>query len=128
MKLLSRTSQQRETIRGRFSDGSDRTVVVLTDWTVTIRDDTGQVITATFDHDPTADELDALAPQGLQVVPTSKAGLERALEESYSDWLRWKTTRLEAVARSAPALVVTALTTRENAAWAGYLQMLQSWR
>lgn len=50
------------------------------------------------------------------------------LGRPYEAWLRWKTTRLEATTRLAPAVLITALTARENAAWTDYLAALQAWR
>jgi hypothetical protein len=46
---------------------------------------------------------------------------------AYETWQLWKTTRLEAQARSLAAPIVTALTNRENAAWADHAQALLDW-
>jgi hypothetical protein len=57
-----------------------------------------------------------------------KVQLEIAMEERWSDWFRWKTTREEAMVRGAAAPVVSALTVRENASWAAYAAAINEWR
>lgn len=61
-------------------------------------------------------------------VQPLKVRLEEEMAERYGDWLRWKTTRVEAQARGVAAVVITALTNRENAAWAQYATAIQEWR
>lgn len=58
----------------------------------------------------------------------AKVRAEREMEEHFGDWQRWKLTREEAQARSLPAAAITALTNRENAAWAAYAGAIQEWR
>jgi hypothetical protein len=65
------------------------------------------------------------------VVPrvTGKAELDAGdLVRLHAVWWRWKTTRDEAAARSVAATVLSALTTRADAAWTDYLAGLQAWR
>lgn len=57
-----------------------------------------------------------------------KVRAEREMEEHFGDWQRWKLTREEAKARALPGAVITALTNRENAAWAAYQMAIQRWR
>jgi len=64
----------------------------------------------------------------LTAPAATKEILEDRMEARYEVWQRWKATKAEAVARSLPAAVVTALTNRENAAWAAYLDVIQQWR
>ena len=58
----------------------------------------------------------------------AKVRLERELEDAYADWQRWKATRIEAQARSLQAIIINALTNREDAAWTTYVAAIQSWR
>lgn len=62
-----------------------------------------------------------------------KVRLELEMEDAYGDWQRWKNTRIEMQARwPSPTplqqAAITAVTNRENAAWAGYLNALNEWR
>ena len=57
-----------------------------------------------------------------------KVRLEHEMTERYEDWLRWKTTRVEAQARGLAAGIITALTNRENAAWTDYAAAVNEWR
>jgi len=90
--------------------------------------DNGALLELEFATDPTDQEILDRLPAGASLIPTAKADWERSIEETYDDWLRWKTTRQEAQVRSAPAAVVTALTTKENAEWANYLSAINAWR
>ena len=57
-----------------------------------------------------------------------KARLEIQMEERYADWKRWKDTRIEAQARGLAAIVITALTNKEDASWAAYAVAINEWR
>lgn len=57
-----------------------------------------------------------------------KVRLELEMEDAYGDWQRWKNTRIEAQARGLAALIITALTNRENAAWSDYAAAVNEWR
>ena len=65
------------------------------------------------------------SPDSQQIF---KVRLEENMAQRYADWLRWHTTRVEAVARGVPALVITPLTNRENNAWGDYVTAIQEWR
>lgn len=83
-----------------------------------------QAVLEAIDDDPVADIV------GDEVVaPTvTRDILERRMEATYADWQRWKTTREEAQVRALAANVINAITARESAAWAEYLDILQMWR
>lgn len=64
---------------------------------------------------------------------SAKVRLELEMEDAYGDWQRWKNTRIEMQARwPSPTplqqAAITAVTNRENAAWADYLNALNEWR
>jgi len=61
-------------------------------------------------------------------VTRTRPVIERDMERAYNVWQRWKVIRAEAVARSMAVGVVTALTARENAAWASIVDRLTEWR
>ncbi len=128
MRLIGKVQETRTTFIGRLSDGSDRQMVQTTVWTVTVLDDANQRAELTFDHDPSAQELIDALPRPTDLVPTRKADLEGFLQGPYERWQRWKTTRIEAQARSMAAAVVNALQAKEDAAWAEYAQGIQAWR
>lgn len=111
---------------GRMSDGSDR--VEVTRWLVDVVDDAGQTQSLRFESEPTDAEVWAATAARPHLAATTKAQWETYLEDLYSDWLRWRTTRVEAQARTMAALVITALTNRENMAWTAYTQGIQAWR
>ena len=84
-----------------------------------------QAIRDAMDDDPLA----GIAGEDADSAPTqTKAVLERRMEALYADWQRWKTTRVEAQARSLAQAVITALTNREDAAWTRYVAAIQAWR
>lgn len=58
----------------------------------------------------------------------TKAVWEQRAERVYAVWQRWQNTRIEAQTRAMPAPVITALTNREDAAWADYVVILTAWR
>jgi hypothetical protein len=59
----------------------------------------------------------------------SKDDMEQIVVGLYEVWLRWETTRKEAVTRgNLPAQAVTALTNRTNVAWDAYVDGLTQWR
>ncbi len=127
-RLIAKETTVEQQLRGRFSDGSDRTVVSQTHWTVTVRAPNGEVRSLTFDHDPTDQEIVDGLPVETALVPTRKGALEEYMLDLYAAWRRWEDTRAEAVARSAPAAVQSALTTKTNGAWTDYLAALNTWR
>jgi len=127
-KIVRQWTATRPEVFGRLSDGSDRTIKQLTEWFVEAVDDAGQLHSLKFDHDPLPAELWADLPTITKPTPTTKAQWETYLEDLYCDWLRWRTTRVEAQARTMAALVITALTNRENMAWTAYTQGIQAWR
>ena len=127
--LLNKTAQAETRILGRMSDGSDRQQVDTTVWLCRVRDDDGREGQLWFDHDPTTAEIFAGMPAvATTLVPTRKADLARHLRELYGDWRRWHDTHAEAVARAAPALVITALLNQRNSAWQDYVDGIQAWR
>lgn len=128
MKLLSKIQVDASYYTGQYSDGHDRVLHPVTGYQVTVLDDTGRTQIKTFDHDPTAQEVVDAIPAAVDLVPTKKANLEDYLAGPYDIWWRWKQMHAEAVVRSAPAAVLTALTTRENAAWSDLLTVIQAWR
>jgi len=125
MRLISKTrsdSVSREI-------GSGNVVATSSLWTVILLTDGGTQLAFYFDHDPTDQEIFQLAkPPGTVLAPTTKAALEDAATDAYNDWLRWKTTRVEAQARTLSAAVITALQNREDASWAAYVSILNTWR
>lgn len=58
----------------------------------------------------------------------AKVRLEQEMVDRYEDWQRWKNTRIEAQARGLAALIITALTNRENASWSDYASAVNEWR
>lgn len=58
----------------------------------------------------------------------AKVRLEQEMVDRYEDWQRWKNTRIEAQARGLAALIITALTNRENASWSDYAAAVNEWR
>ena len=88
------------------------------------RDQVRQAIKDAVDDDPIRDILgeDVAAPAQTRAI------LEDRMEALFADWQRWKLTRGEAQARTLPPAAITALTNREDAAWARYVQSIQQWR
>ena len=112
---------------GAYTDGRsrfDRVYLTAAELRGKTPEQKRQAILDALDDDPLA------GVAGVEVsAPTlTKAILEDRMETLYADWQRWKTTRVEAQARSLAAAVVTALTNREDAAWTKYLQAIQAWR
>ena len=114
-------------------------------WYAVFDDTTGELVSLTTIVDPAALPAGmafaplAEKPDPSEVVwdkatrsfvprPVTKAELEGRLQPPYEVWLRWKMTLAEATARSYPAAVITALTTRTNAAWTDYAAAIEAWR
>ncbi len=127
-RLLTKLQQTEQRVIGRFSDGSDRQVIEQPVWSVEVVSDDGVQHTVRFDHDPTDQEVISALGTGRDLVPTTKGDLERYMRGTYDDWARWKATRIEAQARSLPGPVVSALETREDAAWTDYAAAINAWR
>ena len=72
--------------------------------------------------------LSALIGEAVAAPAVDRDILEDRMVELYERWQRWKATRAEAQARGMAAAVVTALTARENAAWAAYGDAIAAWR
>lgn len=83
-----------------------------------------QAIKDAIDDDPVGD----LTGQAVSAPSATKEIIEARMVAKYEEWQRWKTTRLEAQARSLAAAIVNALTAKEDAVWATYLALLQAWR
>lgn len=115
-------------VENAYTDGSsrfDRVFVPTADLRGKTAEERRQAIRDALDDDPLA----GIAGQDADSAPTqTKAVLERRMEALYADWQRWKATRLEAQARSLAAGAITALTNREDAAWARYVVAIQAWR
>jgi hypothetical protein len=45
----------------------------------------------------------------------------------YEIWLLWKNTRLEAIARFLPGILISEIQAKENAAWSAYKNILENW-
>ena len=71
--------------------------------------------------EPTADDLPDDEPEGTDSQPVDEF-------EIVHNGTQHKLTREEAKARALPGAVITALTNRENAAWAAYQMAIQRWR
>lgn len=97
---------------------------------VSAQDQTGKVYNLSFSYNPTDEQIVAaiLAQQPRRLIGTSKATIEPVLEEAYQDWQRWKNTHTEAVARALPAIQITALLNKTDAAWTAYATILNQWR
>lgn len=128
MKVVSKTQIDMTYTTGRFSDGHDRVVVPATGYEIVALGDDGQLHTIQFPHDPTGQEIVDKLPRPVDVAPTKKADLEEYLKGLDATWQMWKRFHAEAVVRSAPANVLTALTNRENDAWAAVINIIQTWR
>lgn len=79
----------------------------------------------------TDDQILAARPRRQRLTPTAAAGREAIEEyaaELFADWQRWKLTHAEAQARGLAAGLVSALSTKTDAAWATYAQTLNAWR
>lgn len=114
-------------ITDAYTDGSsriDRVFVAREDLRGRTLEERRQAIMDALDDDPLA----GIAGVEASAPTQTKAIFERRMDELFADWQRWKTTRLEAKARSLPAGVVTALTNREDAAWAAYAAAILQWR
>ena len=111
-----------------YTDGSsrfDRVFVPIEDLRGKTAEERRQAIRDALDDDPLA----GIAGEDADSSPTqTKAILERRMEALFADWPRRKTTRTEAQARSVAAAAITALTNREDAAWARYVVAIQAWR
>jgi hypothetical protein len=127
-RLLAITPMNRTRITGRFSDGSDRQEVTETVYVAEVVDDTGRLQHLEFSTQPTDQEIRDRLEMGRELGAIRKADLEEAAGILYQTWLRWHTTRVEAVTRAAPPNLLTALQTREDAAWSAYMVLLQQWR
>lgn len=96
---------------------------------VEVLDDDGIRRSAFFDHiDPTRAEVYAALPRFARLDPVTKADWERVMDESDRVWDRWKRAHAEAILRGAPANVLSALQSKEDAAWTAYLADIQAWR
>ena len=73
-------------------------------------------------------QLDELTGNAVAAPAVDRDILEDRMVELYERWQRWKATRAEAQARGMASAVVTALTARENAAWAAYGDAIAAWR
>ena len=115
-------------VENAYTDGTsrfDRVFVPAEDLRGKTPEERRQAIRDALDDDPLA----GIAGEDATAEPTqTKALLERRMEALYADWQRWKTTRLEAQARSLAQAVITALTNREDAAWTRYVAAIQAWR
>jgi hypothetical protein len=79
--------------------------------------------------DMTGDDPFGAVVGAVVAAPTqTKAIHEARMVALYETWQRWQNTRLEAAAQGLAAAVITALKNREDAAWAAYVQVIQSWR
>lgn len=70
-------------------------------------------------------------PMGLTFIARifPKTNFEsKDIPQAYQFWQMWKLVRAEAIVRAAPAPVLTALTAKEDAAWAALLAVIQTWR
>lgn len=79
-------------------------------------------------YDALSDDLADVRGTAVSAPAATKDIIEDRMVALYEDWQRWKATRAEAQARSLAAGVITALTNREDAAWAKYVQSIQVWR
>ena len=79
------------------------------------------------ERDADTNEVLRRIPRPLDAQPL-KARLEIQMEDRYADWKRWKDTRVEAQSRGMAALVITALTNKEDASWAAYATAINEWR
>lgn len=77
--------------------------------------------------DAMEDPLEGITGREATAPATSKDILEERMKERYETWLRWKTTRDEAVARNEPG-IQNGLTNKMNQAWARYVEIIQLWR
>lgn len=115
-------------VENAYTDGGsrfDRVFVADKDVRGRTAEERRQAIRDALDDDPLA----GIAGEDADSAPTqTKAILERRMEALYADWQRWKTTRVEAQARSLAQAVITALTNREDAAWTRYVAAIQAWR
>ncbi len=115
-------------VENAYTDGSsrfDRVFVPLEDLRGKTAEERRQAILDALADDPLA----GISGEDATAAPTqTKAILERRMEALYADWQRWRNTRIEAQARSLAAAAITALTNREDAAWARYVVAIQAWR
>lgn len=79
-------------------------------------------------YDALSDDMADVRGTAVSAPAATKDIIEDRMVALYEDWQRWKATRAEAQARSLAAGVITALTNREDAAWAKYVQSIQVWR
>lgn len=79
-------------------------------------------------YDALADDLADVRGTAVAAPAATRDIIEDRMVALYEDWQRWKTTRIEAQTRSLGAGVITALTNREDAAWAKYVLSIQAWR
>ena len=128
MKLLAKRQETRRRIVGRLSDGSDHNEVLETPWVCRVLDEQGREHHLEFGADPTNQEIIDAMPKPTDLTPIRKADLEIYMVEKYETWLRWRTTRLEAQARSMAAAIITALQNKEDAAWVEYATAINAWR
>lgn len=130
MQIVSVTRLDEITYTGRNSDGSDRQQVVTPRWEVELVDDAGVVrrIQTSFDPQTNPQGLIDLLPKPQQVQPTRKADLETYIATPFRTWQMWQAIRVEAQARAIGAAAITALQTRENAAWTDLVAAISAWR
>lgn len=110
-----------------YTDGSSRLDrVYLRDQDVRGKgpEQVAQAIQDALDDDPLAQ----LVGQPVAALVQTRAVLEDRMVALYEAWQRWQRTRAEAQARGLPLAVVTALTAREAAAWAAYVDAISGWR
>jgi len=115
-------------VTNAYTDGAsrfDRVFVTLSEMRGKTPEQRRQAIVDALDVDPLADGVKDAAASAPAVT---RDILEDRMEGLYADWQRWKNTRQEAQSRALPAGAVTALTNREDAAWAKYLTAIQEWR
>jgi hypothetical protein len=111
LRIVSKTVTPVTTYVGRFSDGSDRVAVPGVSCEVEL-DAHGQRLRFTLDHDPTADELDAMFPAPTDVIPPN-AVRRRDVARARAD--AWNTSRLAAAAAQTDAAFTAQERTRLQA-------------
>ena len=113
-------------IPGAYTDGSSRFEKVFVPFEAVRGKTPAQKRQALFDA--IADELGGFVGAEVSEPPATKEILEDRMTAKYEEWQRWKTTRVEAQARSLPGNQVNALANKEDAVWAAYVALIQAWR